>query len=256
MGHNQSVSAKDLINVNSPYSPYKEPIFEGSQRVVAYLILLSVSTLSLAAQSVFLLGVRNLCGFEANFSFSILACFSLCGVQHTLAVLAATTLAMFDLQYSEHFFLWQTIGALAFAPLFCLPYLHMLLALQRVVVIVTPTCGSSLCHSMMWKVAVMVALEVAFFVAWECIPLDGAAGVLVKDCSNLIYPVAIVLPYLLLNRNCSRLPVLSCSGGGRAAIRPRPLNDPPPYRLTMVSVDIENGHVDMTRHQENLVRSK
>lgn len=55
MGHNQSVSAKDLINVNSPYSPYKEPIFEGSQRVVAYLILLSVSTLSLAAQSVFLL---------------------------------------------------------------------------------------------------------------------------------------------------------------------------------------------------------
>ncbi|VDP12207.1 unnamed protein product [Heligmosomoides polygyrus] len=52
--------------------------------------------------------------------------------------------------------------------------------------------------------------------------------------------------------NCSRLPVLSCSGGGRAAIRHRPLNDPPPYRLTMVSVDIENGHVDMTRYQENL----
>ncbi|VDP30322.1 unnamed protein product [Heligmosomoides polygyrus] len=57
-------------------------------------------------------------------------------------------------------------------------------------------------------------------------------------------------------RNCSRLPVLSCSGGGRTAIRHRPLNDPPPYRLTMVSVDIENGHVDMTRYQENLVRSK
>ncbi|VDO84295.1 unnamed protein product [Heligmosomoides polygyrus] len=46
--------------------------------------------------------------------------------------------------------------------------------------------------------------------------------------------------------------MLSCSGGGRAAIRHRPLNDPPPCRLTMVSVDIENGHVDMTRHQENL----
>ncbi|VDP19506.1 unnamed protein product [Heligmosomoides polygyrus] len=35
---------------------------------------------------------------------------------------------------------------------------------------------------------------------------------------------------------------LFCSGSGRAAIRHRPLNDPPPYRLTVVSVDIENGY--------------
>ncbi|VDP48928.1 unnamed protein product [Heligmosomoides polygyrus] len=47
--------------------------------------------------------------------------------------------------------------------------------------------------------------------------------------------------------NCSRLSWLSCCGGGGAAIRHRPLNDPTPYRLTVVSVDIENGHVDMKR---------
>ncbi|VDP05015.1 unnamed protein product [Heligmosomoides polygyrus] len=47
--------------------------------------------------------------------------------------------------------------------------------------------------------------------------------------------------------NCSLLPGFSCSGGGRAAIRHRPISDPPPYRLTVVSMDIESCHIDTTR---------
>ncbi|RCN32314.1 hypothetical protein ANCCAN_21881 [Ancylostoma caninum] len=181
----------DLFAPNSSYSPMRPPIFVGGDRALAYSIIITVSTVGLTLECLFLAGIRRLCGFEANYAFTLLAGIALCGVHHILVESTAATLAIIGLQWENNILLFRIIGELAFAPLFCLPYFHVLLAAHRVLVVAFPLSCKALHRPIIWKIALVLIL--IFYISFLVINQTNLAGITYVP-RHMIF-VALYLPY-------------------------------------------------------------
>ncbi|EYC21582.1 hypothetical protein Y032_0019g3908 [Ancylostoma ceylanicum] len=169
----------------------KPPIFVGGDRVLAYSIIITVSFVGLSLECLFLAGIRRLCGWEANYAFTLLAGISLCGVHHIIVESVAATLAMIGLQWENNILLFRIIGELGFAPLFCLPYFHVLLAVHRVLVVAFPLSCKALHKPIIWKIALVFIF--IFYISFLVINLTNLAGISYVP-RHMIF-VALYLPY-------------------------------------------------------------
>ncbi|RCN32493.1 hypothetical protein ANCCAN_21703 [Ancylostoma caninum] len=181
----------DLFAPNSSYSPMRPPIFVGGDRALAYSIIITVSTVGLTLECLFLAGIRRLCGFEANYAFTLLGGIALCGVHHILVESTAATLSIIGLQWENNILLFRIIGELAFAPLFCLPYFHVLLAAHRVLVVAFPLSCKALHRPIIWKIALVLIL--IFYISFLVINQTNLAGITYVP-RHMIF-VALYLPY-------------------------------------------------------------
>ncbi|EYB83854.1 hypothetical protein Y032_0328g2647 [Ancylostoma ceylanicum] len=123
--------------------PYPSLVFYGSARTNTALLYSVICVVSLALHTVFIYGVRNLCGWRSNFCFTLLLVVSLmCVIRYATELIASLT-SLFYLDWIKYQDLWAGFGAFAFAPYFTIMILNIALTVHRLAYTAFPLTASS-----------------------------------------------------------------------------------------------------------------
>ncbi|EYB91856.1 hypothetical protein Y032_0201g1742 [Ancylostoma ceylanicum] len=112
-------------------TPIPLRLYVGTDRTLVFIWHSFISFLSISLHVVFIIGIRRLCGWSSNFSFTLLLINSVfCIVRFVIQFVAAlTTLLGLDCTQCPH--LCIAFGSLAFAPYYTIVILNILLTFHR-----------------------------------------------------------------------------------------------------------------------------
>ncbi|EYB91847.1 hypothetical protein Y032_0201g1737 [Ancylostoma ceylanicum] len=107
------------------------PLYVGTDRTLAFAWHSFITFLSISLHLVFIIGIRRLCGWNSNFSFTLLLINSLfCILRFVIQFVAALT-TLFRMDCTQYPHLCIAFGSLAFAPYYTIVILNILLTFHR-----------------------------------------------------------------------------------------------------------------------------
>ncbi|RCN52099.1 hypothetical protein ANCCAN_01887 [Ancylostoma caninum] len=114
-------------------TPVPLPLYVGTDKTYAFIWHSFVSILSISLHLVFILGIRKLCGWNSNFSFTLLLINSLLCILRLAIQFIAALSAVFQLECTQHPDVCIGFASLAFASYFTIVILNFLLTFHRLV---------------------------------------------------------------------------------------------------------------------------
>ncbi|XGW01466.1 hypothetical protein V3C99_013979 [Haemonchus contortus] len=129
------------LAINSSYTP--PLIFVGSRRVFAAVWYCIVYLISVSLHLAFITGARKLYGWKANFSFTLLLFLSTLALVYFAAHMIGTIAALFDLDWFKFQVLWILLGSFAYAAVFTVIFIDLVIALHRLIYTTWPFLDSS-----------------------------------------------------------------------------------------------------------------
>ncbi|WKY09956.1 hypothetical protein Q1695_002368 [Nippostrongylus brasiliensis] len=154
-----------LPSTNAVTQPALPPqLFVGTDRTIAVIIYCIVSTLSLTLHGIFCMGVRRLCGWKSDFSFTLLLCLSLVSSLRFLMDFIASITSLFYMDFNKYQTLWIIFGSISYAPYFTVVVLNLAIALHRLLYTAYPFTASNIVTETTAKVILsIIPLSFTFF---------------------------------------------------------------------------------------------
>ncbi|EYC43067.1 hypothetical protein Y032_0505g2670 [Ancylostoma ceylanicum] len=143
-----------------------EPIFYGSTRTIAAAVLIALGVLSIGLQSLFIVAIYKMAGWESNFSFTLLICLSLCSLLRFLNGIVCHAIALSYLDFCTNHHIFTALGSIDLSVYFTVIIITVLMTAHRMVYTLFATRASTLLPPILMKgVLVFVGLVfIALFI--------------------------------------------------------------------------------------------
>ncbi|CAJ0604345.1 unnamed protein product [Cylicocyclus nassatus] len=127
-----------MLNSTSDIDTNKFSGFYGLNRMYVALYYTFLSVASIMLNLLFLYGIRDLCGWDSRFSFTLLFFASVISILRFVVQLVACLLAIIDLDWIRYQTLWIAFGSAAYASYFTAVILSMCITFNRLIYTVFP----------------------------------------------------------------------------------------------------------------------
>ncbi|WKY09951.1 hypothetical protein Q1695_002364 [Nippostrongylus brasiliensis] len=143
--------------------PTPPQYFLGVDRVYVAIWYISISSVSLLLHIVFIAGSRRLCGWQSDFSFTLL-CFnaSVSMIRFVVQIFASIT-ALFYLDWNKYQDLFIVYGSLAFTPYFTVVFNNFAITIHRLIYTAYPFAASSILNKSVTKTILAISCGIFLF---------------------------------------------------------------------------------------------
>ncbi|XGW01464.1 hypothetical protein V3C99_013978 [Haemonchus contortus] len=113
-------------------------LFVGVKRTCAVILYYVISISSIILHTLFIMGIKKLRGWKANFSFTLLIFLSTMALVYFSVHMISCVTALFYMNWEKYQFLWIFLGSLAISSYYTVVLLNLVIALHRIYYTVFP----------------------------------------------------------------------------------------------------------------------
>ncbi|XGW01471.1 hypothetical protein V3C99_013982 [Haemonchus contortus] len=153
-----------LTTLSTTPLPPPPQVFAGANRVAVVIWYTIICLFSITGHMVFIVGIKRLCGWRSDFSFTLLLIISVMSLLRFVVHLVASLTALFYMDWNRFQWLWIFLGSLTIAPYFTIVLLNLVISLHRLLYTAFPLRAGLYMSKTTAKITILVVGATFIFI--------------------------------------------------------------------------------------------